>query len=85
MKGKVIAVIQPVRGEGKNGKWIMQEAVIQTDDRYPQKLLFEIWGEEKISAANINIDDIVTVKYDVDAAERNGRWFGRNKAYEIVH
>ena len=85
LRGKVIAILPPVSGEGKNGKWTMQEAVIETDDRYPQKLLFELWGEEKIKNAHINVGDTVTVKYDVEANERNGKWYGKNRAYEVTH
>ena len=85
LKGKVIAVLEPVEGEGKNGKWTMQEFVIETDGRYPNRLLFEVWGVDKIQQANINVDDVINVKFDVDATERNGKWYGKNKAYEIQH
>ena len=85
LKGKVIAVLEPVSGEGRNGKWLMQEFVLETEGRYKQRLLFEVWGGDKIEQANINQDDVITVKYDVDATERNGKWYGKNKAYEIVH
>ena len=85
LKGKVIAVLEPVTGDGRNGKWMMQEFVIETDDRYPQKLLFEVWGQDKIEQSNINLEDVVTVKFDVDASEHKGKWYGQNKAYEIIH
>ena len=85
LQGKVIAVLPVVKGEGKNGAWCMQEAVLETDDRYPQKLLFEIWGDENIQKANVNVGDTIAVKWDVLASERNGKWYGKNKAYEVNH
>lgn len=85
MKGKVIAVMAPKSGDGKNGAWKMQEFVIETDDRYPNRLCFEVWGEEKLAKFNINMGDMLVVKFDVDATERNGRWWPKNKAYEVTH
>lgn len=85
LKGKVIAVMPPKSGDGKKGEWKMQEYVIETEDRYPNRLCFEVWGEDKIAKFNINMDDVVLVKFDMDATEHNGKWYPKNKAYDVAH
>ena len=55
LAGKVIAILQPRDGVSKNtgNKWMVQSYVIETHDQYPKRMVFEVFGEDKIKQFNI--------------------------------
>lgn len=85
LQGKVIAELPERSGKSEKGDWKVQEFVIQTDEKYPKKLLFEVWGADRLANFNIKMGDNILVKFDTDANENEGRWFGRNRAYDVKH
>ena len=84
LTGKVIAVLDPKSGTSKSGnKWEAQEYVIETHDQYPRKMCFDVFGSEKIQQFNIQIGEELTVSFDIDAREWNGRWFNSLRAWKV--
>ena len=83
--GRIIAVLPPQSGVSqRTGQpWVSQNFVIQTDERFPQKLVFKIFGEDKLRLFAIQMGETLTVQFSVDAHESNGRWFGENSAYNV--
>lgn len=76
--GKIIAILPPATGESKKNPgstWMRQEFVLETQEMYPRKVCFQIWGEDRIKSANIQMDDLVTVEYDIESREYQGRWY----------
>ena len=84
--GKIIAVLPPLGGVSqRTGQpWASQQFVVQTDERFPQKLLFKVFGQDKLQQWNIQMGEMLTVQFSVDAHENNGRWYGENNAYNVV-
>ncbi len=80
--GKIIAVLAMQTGEGKNGPWRSQDYVLETQDQYPKKVCFNLFGA-KIDQFPIAIDDQVTVSFDVESREWNGRWFTSVRAWKV--
>ena len=84
LSGKVIAVLEPRGGVSKTGNaWKVQEYVIETHDQYPRKMCFDVFGEDKINQFNIQIGEEVTVHFDIDAREWQGRWFNSIRAWKV--
>ena len=84
LEGKVIAVLEPRGGVSKAGNnWKAQEYVIETNEQYPKKMCFEVFGEEKINQFNIQIGEKLTVSFDIDAREWQGRWFNSVRAWKV--
>lgn len=83
--GKIIAVMQPRSGVSprNNNPWKSQEYVIETHDQYPRKCCFNIFGEDKINEFNIQSGEEVTVSFDIDAHEYQGRWYNNIRAWAI--
>ena len=75
LSGKVIVVLEPKSGVSKTtGKeWKAQEYVIETHDQYPRKMCFEVFGADKIDQFHIQAGEEITVSFDIDAREWNGR------------
>jgi len=81
ISGKIIAVLPLATGEGKNGPWRSQDYVLETADQYPKKVCFNFFGD-KIDQFPLSIDDMVTVNFDLDSREYNGRWFTSVRAWK---
>jgi len=84
--GKIIAVM-PERGgvsQRTGTEWKVQEYVLETiNEQYPRKLAFEVFGSDRIASFNIKAGEVMTVSFDVDASEYNGRWYNRIRAWKV--
>lgn len=86
LTGKIIAVLPPSSGvSARTGNnWMSQDYVIEVPGQYPRKCLFRIFGEDRIKQFNIQQGEDLTVQFDIDAHEFNGRWFNDVRAYNII-
>ncbi len=84
IKGKIIAVLPVKSGTTAKGDWQSQQYVLETDDKYPKRLLFDVFGEAKINEFGISKGDVITVSFDPHAEERDGRWYGSNRAWNVT-
>ncbi|MDR3137680.1 MAG: DUF3127 domain-containing protein [Tannerellaceae bacterium] len=85
IRGRIIAVL-PAQGgvSGRTGNpWKKQEYVIEVQDRFPRKVCFQIFGEERINQAAIQEGEELTVHMDVESQEYQGRWFTRVTAWKV--
>ena len=82
--GKIIAVLPEKGGVAQSGKeWKSQEYVIETQEQYPKKCCFNVFGAEKISEMNIQAGEEMTVYVNIDAREYNGRWYNDIRAWKV--
>ncbi len=82
--GKIIAILPERGGISKTGnEWKMQEYVIETHEQYPKKMCFNIFGADKIAQFNIQAGEEVTVSFDINAREYNGRWYNDIRAWRV--
>ena len=71
-------------GVGRNGNpWKVQPYVLETLDQYPRKVHFEVFGEDRIKQNPCEIDQLVTVSFDIESREFNGRWYTSIRAWRI--
>ena len=75
--------MDPRSGESARGKWMSQDYVIETHDNFPRKMVFNIFGEDRIKQFNIQAGEEIVVSFDIDAHEYNGRWFNNIRAWNI--
>ena len=45
--------------------------------------MFRIFGEDRIKQFNIQMGEDITVSFDIDAKEFNGRWFNDIRAFNV--
>lgn len=82
--GKIIAVLPTRSGTSAKGtQWSSQTAVIETHEQYPKKVAFDVLGE-KITEFNLQVGEEVTVSFDINAREFNGKWFNSVNAWKVV-
>lgn len=82
--GKIIQVLPAQEGVGRNGNpWRVQPYVLETLDQYPRKVHFEVFGEDRIKQNPCDVDQLVTVSFDIESREFNGRWYTSIRAWKI--
>ena len=81
LQGKVIAVLPERSGVSARGEWKSQSFVIETHEQYPKKLVFDVFGAERLAQFNIQSGEEILVSFDIDAHEYNGRWFNNCLLY----
>ena len=85
ISGKIIQVLPEQGGvsktSGKEGK--LQAYVLETQEQFPKKVHFEVFGEDRIKANPCQLDDVVTVSFDIESREFNGRWYPSIRAWKI--
>lgn len=86
LTGRIIAVLQPRSGvSARTGNtWMTQEYVMEVPGQYPRHMVFNIFGEDRIKQFNIQMGEDVTVSFDIDAREFNGRWYNDIRAYNVT-
>ncbi len=82
--GKIIQVLPLQEGVSKTGNpWKSQSYVLETQEQYPRKVCFEVFGEDRIKNNACQVDDVVTVSFDIESREYNGRWYTSIRAWRV--
>lgn len=85
ISGQIIAVLPTRSGTSARGtEWSSQTAVIETKEQYPKKVAFDVMGADRIAQFNLQVGEYVSVSYDVEAREYNGKWWNSVRAWNVV-
>lgn len=81
--GKIIHILPVQSGQGRNGSdWKKQDFVLETNDQYPKKVCFTVWGD-KIDMFNIRMDEDLIVSITIESREYNERWYTNIQAWKV--
>ena len=85
LTGKIIAEFNERGGVSNRtgNEWKAKSYVLEVPGEYPRKLVFDVFGADRLQAFNLQIGETVTVSFDIDAHEYNGRWFNDVRAFRI--
>lgn len=83
ISGKIIQVLPLKSGTSQRGEWQSQQYVLETQEQYPHKFLFEVYGADKINAFALQVGDVVQVSYHPDARPYKETWYGSNHAWKV--
>ena len=83
--GKIIAVMPANSGTSqRTGQtWMSQQYVLEVPGMYPKRMVFEVYGEDRIKSFAIQQGMEATVSFEIDAHEYNGRWFNEVRAWNV--
>ena len=81
IKGRLIKVLPPQTGQGKNGEWKKQDFVIELEGTYPRKVCFTIWGD-KVNIESQIEGTMLNVFFDAESREYQGKWFTNLTAWK---
>ena len=85
--GKAIAALPVKSGVSQRSgeQWQSREYVIETQEQYPKKMCFEVFGTDKLKEFNIRNNDLIKVYFDISAREYNGKWYNSIRAWKVEH
>ena len=83
LQGKIIVALPERSGTSARGEWKSQSFVVETHDAYPRKMVFDVFGSDRLARFNIQVGQEVMVSFDIDAHEYNGRWFNNIRAFDV--
>ena len=76
ISGKLIKILQEVRGESQRGPWVRGGFVIETDGEYPRQVAFTTFGEDRLAlVAGIPLNSPVIVTFMPESREWQDKWF----------
>lgn len=81
--GKITQILPMRSGTNSKGEWQAQQYILETQEQYPKKFLFDVFGKEKIEKFAIKQDELLTVSFDPTARESKGIWFNSNQAWAV--
>lgn len=84
IQGKVIAVLPERSGVSARGEWKSQTYVIETQEQYPKKMAFDVFGADRIASFGIHSGEVINVSFDIDAHEYQGRYFNQIRAWNVA-
>ena len=86
LTGRIIAVLPAQSGvSARTGSsWMSQDYVIEVPGTYPKRCVFRIFGEDRIKQFNIQMNEDVTIQFDIDAHEYQGRWYNDIRAFNVI-
>ena len=85
--GRAIAALPVKSGVSQRTgeQWQSREYVIETQEQYPKKMCFEVFGTDKLKEFNIRNNDLIKVHFDITAREYNGKWYNSIRAWKVEH
>lgn len=85
--GNIIAVLPAQSGVSQRtgNAWMRQEYVIEVPGMYHKRMCFGLFGEDRIKQFALRQgEQRVTVQFDIDAHEHEGRWYNEIRAYNVL-
>lgn len=82
--GSIIAVLPERTGTSSKGEWKCATYVLETQEQYPKKMCFDVFGADKIAQFNIKQGEYLTVSFDINAHEYQGKYFNSIRAWNVA-
>ena len=83
LQGKILVALPPRSGESARGPWEAQDFVVETHDNFPRKMVFTVFGSDRLQRFNLQVGQEVLVSFEIDAHEYQGRWYNSIRAYDV--
>ncbi len=64
--------------------WMARDYVLEIPGQYPKRMVFTVFGEDRIKQFALKKDEEVTVHFDIDANEYQGKWYNKIQAYNVT-
>jgi hypothetical protein len=83
LQGIIEQLLPEVSGQGKSGNaWRKREFILKTSGQYPKQVCISVWND-KIDSFPLNEGYDVSIEFDAESREYNGRWYTELKCYKM--
>lgn len=84
IQGRLVTILPEQSGVSKAGNnWSKIEFVIETTETYPRKVCFTLMGEKINEIKKVQLNDLITVSFDIESREYEGRWYTSLRAWKV--
>jgi len=84
VKGRIQQILKPESGVSRAGnEWKKQEFVIETEEQFPKKICFTLFGDKISLIEGITSGQEVEISFNIESREYNGKWFHNINAWKI--
>lgn len=81
--GKLIKKLSQQTGAGKNGTWVKQEFIIETQEQYPRKVCISLWGDKVRDLEPVQPGEVLKASINIESREFNERWYTDVRAWKL--
>jgi hypothetical protein len=81
--GKLVSLLPQQTGEGKNGKWVKQDFILETEGDYPKKVCISAWGDKAKDVEGLQPGESLKIGFNIESREYNSRWYTDVRAWKI--
>lgn len=84
VKGTLLQILRPETGVSKAGKeWRKQDFVIETNEQFPKKVCFTLFGDKTSLIDGISEGTEIDVSFSVESRDFNGKWYHNINAWKV--
>lgn len=84
VKGTLLQILKPESGVSKAGKeWKKMDFVIETNEQFPKKVCFTLFGDKVSLIEGIAEDSEIEVFFSLESRDFNGKWYHNINAWKI--
>lgn len=82
--GKILQIMNETSGQSKTGNtWVKQEFVIETNDKFPKKVMISVMGDKVQELKRFKTGDEIKASLNIESREYNGRWYTDIRAWKL--
>lgn len=81
---KLVSSLPEQTGSGKNGPWVKQDFIVETEDQYPKKICMSAWGDLVKQFNGYAMGTRLKISFRVESREYNGRWYTDVRPWKAV-
>lgn len=86
LEGKVFQVLPEQTGtsQGSGKTWRKQAFVIETEEQYPKKVVFNGWNDTVDAIKGLQVGEKIKINFRAESREYNERWYTDLTVWRIV-
>ena len=70
-------------GEGRNGKWLKQDFIIETEDKFPRQVCISLWNDKAKMLENFKEGEKLKAAINIESREFREKWYTDVKAWRL--
>jgi len=81
---KLLYSLPEQTGEGKNGPWVKQDFIVETEDQYPKKVCMSAWGDLVSQFKAFSPGTRLKISFRIESREYNSRWYTDVRPWKVA-
>lgn len=83
IEGTLVKVLPEKSGEGKNGRWLKQDFIMETNDKFPKQVCISLWNDKAKDLEQFNEGDAIKAGINIESREFREKWYTDVKAWRL--